>query len=548
MGTAVRTAESRRSNDRATLIVSIGIALLVISLVRTAWLSDDAYITFRTADNIIHGFGPVWNVDERVQTYTHPLWLALCTPAFWLTGEVFFTAIALGAVCTLVAVALIATRLASTPWNFVVCLAALLSSKAFIDFSTSGLENPLTHLLLLYFLWLWWREPDGTRRMRRLSFTAALCLMTRLDLAPLVLPALACEGWRLGLRAAIRPLFVGILPLIGWEMFSIFYYGSLVPNTAYAKLNTVMTADIRLRHGLAYLSRTLTSDPVTLPVIASAAFALFVRRGRDWPIVAGIGLFMLYVVQEGGDWMMGRFLTPAFVLSVGLLARAEWLQSRRPSLLTATMTLVVGLFASWEPAILSGYGYSRANNLLHGRRTMKPLDDEAKTFGQGVMDERRYYSEATGLLKSFGRGLPRPNYEWSVEGLRLRASDERVVVRSNIGMLGYFAGPDVHVIDSLALGDPLLARLPGGTLSSPMGHFPRAIPDGYVETIATGTNHLADRDLAAYYDRLHEIISGPLWSARRLRMLPLFLAGRYDAMLNAYIVRRNSYSVNVPSR
>jgi arabinofuranosyltransferase len=118
-------------------LIVTGMTLLVISLIRTAWLSDDAYITFRTADNVIHGYGLVWNTAERVQTYTHPLWLALITPAFAATGEVYYTAIVLSMLVTLAAVAVLARRLAATPWNLVVCLAALLSSKAFIDF-TSG--------------------------------------------------------------------------------------------------------------------------------------------------------------------------------------------------------------------------------------------------------------------------------------------------------------------------------------------------------------------------------------------------------------------------
>jgi len=79
----------------ARILIVIGIVLLVMSLIRTAWLSDDAYITFRTADNIIHGYGLVWNTAERVQTYTHPLWLALIAPAFAATGEVYYTAIVL---------------------------------------------------------------------------------------------------------------------------------------------------------------------------------------------------------------------------------------------------------------------------------------------------------------------------------------------------------------------------------------------------------------------------------------------------------------------
>jgi hypothetical protein len=87
------------------------------------------------------------------------------------------------------------------------------------------------------------------------------------------------------------------------------------------------------------------------------------------------------------------------------------------------------------------------------------------------------------------------------------------------------------------LGDPLLARLPGGTLESPMGHFPREVPKGYVDTIASGTNRIADPDLAAYYDRLHEIVAGPLWSAHRLALIPQFLAGRYNPSLDSYVRR-----------
>jgi len=520
--------------------------LLVVSLIRTAWLSDDAYITFRTADNVIHGYGLVWNTAERVQTFTHPLWLALITPAFAATGEVYYTAIVLSMLVTLAAVAVLGRRLAATPWNLVVCLAALLSSKAFIDFSTSGLENPLTHLLLFVFVWLWWDEPfdvaqgrpDGVRRMRRLSFVACLCLLNRLDLAPLLAPAIVWEMWRLGPRRALRPVLAGFAPLLAWEVFSTWYYGTPLPNTAYAKLNTVVAASVRLQHGIDYLLRTLEGDPATLLTIGLAFVAIPLSRyRRDWPLLIGIALFGVYVLRIGGDWMMGRFLTPAFALAVALIARAPWSQARRPALATAAAVVIAGLFATWEPAILSGYGYSYANNLVHGRRTQKPMDNETKTFLRGVMDERRYYYEATGLLKTF-RANPRPNYEWSVEGLRLRDGGGHVVVHINIGMLGYFGGPRVHVVDLLGLGDPLLARIPGGTPDSPMGHFSRALPAGYIDTIETGNNHLADPDLAAYYDRLHLVNAGPLWSAQRLATLVQVLAGRYDDLLARYVNRK----------
>lgn len=59
--------------------------------VRTAWLCDDAYITLRTVSNFVAGFGPRFNVAERVQAFTHPLWFLLETPVFALSRENFYT-------------------------------------------------------------------------------------------------------------------------------------------------------------------------------------------------------------------------------------------------------------------------------------------------------------------------------------------------------------------------------------------------------------------------------------------------------------------------
>src|SRR3954462_10430988 len=61
------------------LVVIAGCVAFVLLLIRTAWLDDDACITFRTVDNILHGLGPRWNVANRVQSYTHPLWMLVMT-------------------------------------------------------------------------------------------------------------------------------------------------------------------------------------------------------------------------------------------------------------------------------------------------------------------------------------------------------------------------------------------------------------------------------------------------------------------------------------
>jgi arabinofuranosyltransferase len=57
------------------LLLILGMALTELFL--SAWLSDDALITVRSVLNLISGYGPSFNLDERVQSFTHPLWFLL---------------------------------------------------------------------------------------------------------------------------------------------------------------------------------------------------------------------------------------------------------------------------------------------------------------------------------------------------------------------------------------------------------------------------------------------------------------------------------------
>jgi arabinofuranosyltransferase len=524
----------QQSPTASRLILLAGFALLAVALIRTAWIADDAFITMRTVDNFLHGYGLVWNVGERVQTYTHPLWFGLCTIAFAVVGNAYYSLIALCLVTTAAAVWLL-SRLGMSPWNLALCLAALVSSKAFLDFSTSGLENPLSNLLLIAFVWVWWDEAPGERRLRRLTLIGALCTLNRQDLVLIVAPAIAMAAWPLRYGAALRQIAAGVLPLAAWELFSLFYYGSTVPNTAHAKLTTALPLSFVLQHGYDYVMRTAVFDPATLPVMAAGVFATATGRRSDWPLAAGILLYVAYAIAVGGDFMMGRFLVAPFIVAVTILARAEWWQQSRRALLATSAVLLIGLMAPWEPALLSGYGYSSVNNRLRGLHTAEPADQYRYMTVDSVVDERRRYSEFTGLFIIRRDGVP--EHGWAYDGYNLRTRGPKVVARKFIGMTGFFAGPTVHIVDELALADPLLARIPGGHERSTMGHLDRPIPVGYMETVESGSNRIADKDLAVYYDALREVISGPLLGRHRLTTLATFLTGGYDHYLRSYLSR-----------
>jgi len=240
----------RPTSARATLLALL-LALLAAAIVRAAWLSDDAFITLRTVDHFVHGRGLVWNLGERVQVYTHPLWMFLASGIYAFVGDPAVTLFALGGLATtgFLAVLCAGHARAAAPdvgRGALVAAAAALGSKAFVEYSTSGLENPLTHLLVAATWLVHLRpRPADERAPRRLGLVAlgtALVALNRLDAVLLVAPALAVSGWRSlrarGLLASSNALAAGLLPLAAWELFSFVYYGFPFPNTAYAKLET----------------------------------------------------------------------------------------------------------------------------------------------------------------------------------------------------------------------------------------------------------------------------------------------------------------------
>jgi arabinofuranosyltransferase len=484
------------------------LAVIAVVILRAAWVSDDAYLTFRTIDNLIHGFGLRWNVAERVQAYTHPLWLLLMTPFAWVTGDVYFTSIAVSMAITLVTL----WRLLRV-WPLDTTLAplgllALLLSRAFIDYSTSGLENPLTHLLLLLF----YAECLGRRRLARLAAFTSFLMLNRFDAGLLVLPALAAAAWRANVRDWIR-MVAGFLPLFAWEVFSLVYYGFPFPNTAYAKLQTGIPERELLGQGATYFADSIRRDPITLLVIGTALFASVASRRRGVrPLAIGLVTYLTYTAWIGGDFMSGRLFAAPLLGAVMLLLEVEIAPARKWA---AAAALTILGFAAQVPTL--------------SPRSELPIDQVVGS--SGIADERLYYFAGSGLM-NYTRGTPWPNSLGANIGREQKRAGRTVLVNCCNGMAGYFGGPTLYIVDTVGLGDPLLARLPAVSRWR-IGHFERDVPAGYEESVAQDQNLLRAPGLAAYYDRLRLITRGPLWTRRRLAAILRINTGGYDAYLTS---------------
>ena len=505
---------SQRGSGRRLSSVVCGLLLLLFlaAVLRVAWLSDDAYITLRVVENAVGGLGLVWNAAERVQAYTHPLWLFALIGCRLLSGESFYSAIWLSVVVSAAAAGLVAFRLRPGGAAAALALLGLALSQAYVDYSTSGLENPLTHLLLAAFLVTFFTGKSGDRRLFWLSLWAALLAVNRLDALLLVLPALGWAFWQRRSWRAAGLVALGFLPLLGWLAFSLVYYGFPLPNTAYAKLATGIAGDDLARQGLAYLLNSLHWDPITLTVIAAALVAAVASRcPAALAVAAGIGLTLLYVVRVGGDFMSGRFLTAPYLAAAVLLAVLghETLRRPLPRAFALVALLALGLLGH-APVGLAG----------------NPTGDAARRDGD-IADERAYYFPHTGLL--YPTRTPHP---WAEQGLVLRGQGPAVIEHGNVGFLGYYAGPAVHIIDRNGLTDPLLARLP---VRDPagwrIGHFRRSVPAGYADTLSSGVNVIQDANLAAYYEPLRLVTRGPLWTRVRWVAIWRLNTGGYDHQL-----------------
>ena len=490
-----------RLRTRAELVFLVVLVLLLtVMLLRTAWVCEDAYITFRTVDNFIHGYGLTWNTDERVQAYTHPFWMFLVSLCYFFTSELFCTVIVLSILLTLGAV-LIMLRIRASVWMALASISVLAASKSFVDYATSGLETPLSFLLFAVFFVLFFSRCERARSFLPLVLVASLATFNRMDTALLYAAPLGYAAYRqrkdhrVPWKTLAGQAVIGSLPLTVWMLFSLFYYGFPFPNTAYAKLGTgIAPIDLAVQ-GLHYLVNSLVYDPVTLVSIVVVSVCVFATpEARRITGLVGIWLYVAYVVKIGGDFMSGRFLALPLFASAVILASIRM----HPVLSAVLSGLVVALsFNSPHPTFLNGPHFSEG------------------VIDQGIADERGFYFWATGLLRE--EPAFRPEHPWIDRGTEAKEQGRQVVVRGNIGLFGYYAGPKVHIVDYLGLSDPLIARMQIPNKKRwRIGHFVRAVPDGYVETIESGRNQLKDPHLRELYDRLSLVTRGPIWSVRRL--------------------------------
>ncbi len=207
---------------------------LVLALTRYQ-IIDDAFISFRYADNLARHGELVFNLGERVEGITNLLWTLILAAqsklfGFPMDGTSLYVSFALLLLGTL-RLWQIGRRLGCSPATCTVGAILPILSPDFVGASTNGLEAALYSGLLAEIVY---RHLQNQWRIA--SFCCGLLFMTRpeglvVGILWNALVWLDTQSWKTCWRSAW--IFVAIVVAV--TIFRIEYYGSPIPNSVIAK-------------------------------------------------------------------------------------------------------------------------------------------------------------------------------------------------------------------------------------------------------------------------------------------------------------------------
>ncbi len=420
----------------ALVRVSLWVSVAVVAVLFTwgawqrRWIADDGLIVLRTVRNLLAGNGPVFNQGERVEANTSTAWTYLMYAGSWVGGpmRMEYVALALALVLSVLGVALFmlgtgrlyapslrGRRAIMLPAGGLVYI-ALPPAR---DFATSGLESglALVYLGLLWWMMVCWSQPVRGRPGSRLfigalAFVAGFSVLVRPEFAlmgglALIMMLIAAQGWR---RRLLIVVAGGFLP-VAYEIFRMGYYGLLVPGTALAK----DAAGDKWSQGMIYLSNFNAPYAVWVPVVLLVPLGVLLVAARRRPsflrpalspdygrlaravqsppavvafvLVSGL-LQGLYWIRQGGDFMHARvLLAPLFCLLAPVAVIPVVIPDGKDYSRETGYWAAGAAGALWLG--IAGWSLWAANSPGMG-------DDATHVTYSGIVDERRFYAQATG--------------------------------------------------------------------------------------------------------------------------------------------------------
>lgn len=354
------------------------LCLLAFEAALGVCVQEDAFISFRYAENLVNGHGLVYNPGERVEGYTNFLWVLIiaaglkieCDPV-WLVrllGSLFSAALAVAVYATARRLPRRSAR--QEPRGLLALLVFSFAPYMAVE-AVEGLETLFFSFCLFLGVALSLEKRKGFPWASLFLVLAALTRPEGVLIAALVYAGAA--AWRIKNRLPLLSagdlagpaLFLACYaPYWIWR-FS--YYGYPFPNSFYAKTGGGLGHVVS---GLEYMGRFLLLNPVLSLFFLAALLSLFLRRGEaagekeeaaetrrsgaatygpgSWITGTVLVGYILYVISVGGDFKKTfRFVIPLLPLLAVTVERICFSQRFTPlRLAPARSRILFFLFAA----------------------------------------------------------------------------------------------------------------------------------------------------------------------------------------------------------
>ena len=493
-------------NFKFWLLVSIGI-IYVYLVWLFHWVSSDGMSVVIQSYNVINGLGLVWNFGERSFVSTSPLFTLVSIPLTYVFDLIFdlfkvtsnkFVYIpiiinVIFAVATIFAILKYSFFKIKTfsIWKLAIVLVVFylfLSSKFYIDFSTSGLENSLSYLVISLFTIAAFHEETSKSKFL-LPILASLVFLTRYDFLLIISPALIYYIYKNGITKG----FVLMSIIIScWFIFSFIYFGSIFPNSFYIKAR-----GFNLHQSLFYFKKNIFESPKIFILLALGFYSSYHINKR---IFVGMVCYFCYIFMVK-DYMFGRLFTilvPIAVISViQYISMHGILDEKNKNFLKASFaTVIISVIVYFVPSIKS-----------------LCLDEIAKG-AFGLSNERDYYTVKENLFKV--------NFTYN------KPSSITTSVNTNGSMLHAPLLPEninKYFLDPVGLATPFMTYYIKnyGSSGSRPGHSYANIEylkeNCVFETLIGKKNIIQDKNLHELYEDVKIVSSRELFDPKRLETI-----------------------------
>jgi len=298
------------------------------------WTNDDAYISYRYAENLRAGEGLVFNPGEKVEGFSNFLWVIILAFFNLLGLPLLWTSKLISFCFSLILIFLIfrtAQAMGLNEFLAGLCSLAFSLSSSLGYFAMSGLETIFYCLLLLlsvFFNEKYEEEPDkkplfflyGALLAAALTRPEGLLFFLVSSAYHILKKIISRKGIQLKNIIQIQSLFLSIYVFL--ILIRYLYYGDLLPNTFYAKPQGTFVELGYSAFFANFINALFSGSFLLIPIL----FLFAKRRHLEkylYPLLFCIGqiVFMSYA----GDWMaFGRFFIPVLpiviILSFALLS------------------------------------------------------------------------------------------------------------------------------------------------------------------------------------------------------------------------------------